>query len=217
MKGRIWYCRKAGDIVGIKVPQYRWAKTIKELDGNKCAFCGSIERIEAHHIQQKAEAEAVSTDLENGITLCHKCHYTAHGADFTTNHRKIPDWRGLFTTEPEIMQAFIADYAAQKVVIAVPKGRKEEIQAFAAQTGESVNGFINRAIDEKVTAGQHNRIAKRPGRFAPVSFSQRNFAQSDKKMALSRFTVYAHLTIYTGFTVYYCLLLHGLPCSHYVL
>lgn len=150
MQGRIWYCRKAGDIVGIKVPQYRWAKTIKELDGNKCAFCGSIERIEAHHIQQKAEAEAVSTDLENGITLCHKCHYTAHGADFTTNHRKIPDWRGLFTTEPEIMQAFIADYAAQKVVIAVPKGRKEEIQAFAAQTGESVNGFISEAIDEKL-------------------------------------------------------------------
>lgn len=148
MQGRIWYCRKAGDIVGIKVPQYRWAKTIKELDGNKCAFCGSIERIEAHHIQQKAEAEAVSTDLENGITLCHKCHYTAHGADFTTNHRKMPDWRGLFTTEPEIMQAFIADYAAQKVVIAVPKGRKDEIQVFAAQTGESVNGFINRAIGE---------------------------------------------------------------------
>lgn len=132
--------------MGIKVPQYRWGKTIKELDGNKCAFCGSIEKIEAHHIQQKAEA--LSTDLENGITLCHKCHYTAHGADFTTNHRKKPDWRGLFTTEPEIMQAFIADYAAQKVVIAVPKGRKEEIQAFAAQTGESVNGFINRAIGE---------------------------------------------------------------------
>lgn len=136
--------------MGIKVPQYRWGKTIEELDGNKCAFCGSIERIEAHHIQQKAEAEALSTDLENGITLCHKCHYTAHGADFTTNHRKIPDWRGLFTTEPEIMQAFIADYAAQKVVIAVPKGRKEEIQAHAEAHGQSVNGFISEAIDEKL-------------------------------------------------------------------
>ena len=134
--------------MGIKVPAYRWAKNIKELDGNKCVFCGSIEKIEAHHIQQKAEAEAEATDLENGITLCHKCHYTAHDGDFTTNHRKIPDWRGLFTTEPEIMQAFIADYAEQKVVIAVPKGRKDEIQAFAAQTGESVNGFINRAIGE---------------------------------------------------------------------
>ena len=33
-----------------------------------------------------------------------------------------------------------------RINLTVPKGRKEEIQAFAAQTGESVNGFINRAI-----------------------------------------------------------------------
>lgn len=40
--------------------------------------------------------------------------------------------------------------AYDKVLVRMPKGRKEEIQAFAAQTGESVNGFINRAIDEKL-------------------------------------------------------------------
>lgn len=32
--------------------------------------------------------------------------------------------------------------------ITVPKGRKADIQAHAAQRGESMNGFINRAIDE---------------------------------------------------------------------
>lgn len=35
-----------------------------------------------------------------------------------------------------------------RINLTVPKGRKEEIQAFAVQTGESVNGFINRAIGE---------------------------------------------------------------------
>lgn len=35
-----------------------------------------------------------------------------------------------------------------RINLTVPKGRKDEIQAFAAQTGESVNGFINRAISE---------------------------------------------------------------------
>lgn len=35
-----------------------------------------------------------------------------------------------------------------RINLTVPKGRKEEIQAFAAQTSESVNGFINRAIGE---------------------------------------------------------------------
>ena len=38
--------------------------------------------------------------------------------------------------------------AYELIILTVPKGRKEEIQAFAAQTGESVNGFINRAIGE---------------------------------------------------------------------
>ena len=40
------------------------------------------------------------------------------------------------------------DKAYDKVLVRMPKGRKDEIQAFAAQTGESVNGFINRAIGE---------------------------------------------------------------------
>lgn len=35
-----------------------------------------------------------------------------------------------------------------RINLTVPKGRKDEIQAFAAQTGESVNCFINRAIGE---------------------------------------------------------------------
>ena len=38
--------------------------------------------------------------------------------------------------------------AYDKVLVRMPKGRKDEIQVFAAQTGESVNGFINRAIGE---------------------------------------------------------------------
>lgn len=40
------------------------------------------------------------------------------------------------------------DKAYDKVLVRMHKGRKGEIQTFAAQTGESVNGFINRAIGE---------------------------------------------------------------------
>lgn len=32
--------------------------------------------------------------------------------------------------------------------IVVPKGKKEQIKAFAESKGESLNGFVNRAIDE---------------------------------------------------------------------
>ena len=38
--------------------------------------------------------------------------------------------------------------AYDEIKIRVPKGRKEEIQAFAVSQGESTNGFINRAISE---------------------------------------------------------------------
>lgn len=35
-----------------------------------------------------------------------------------------------------------------KILVRVPKGKKAVIQDFAAAHGESVNGFINRAVDE---------------------------------------------------------------------
>lgn len=35
-----------------------------------------------------------------------------------------------------------------RVNLTMPKGKKEAVQAHATQLGESVNAFINRAIDE---------------------------------------------------------------------
>ena len=37
-----------------------------------------------------------------------------------------------------------------RVNVTMPKGRKEEIKAHAESKGESVNAFINRAIDETI-------------------------------------------------------------------
>lgn len=38
--------------------------------------------------------------------------------------------------------------AYDRVNLTMPKGRKEEVRTHAEARGESVNGFINRAIDE---------------------------------------------------------------------
>ncbi len=43
--------------------------------------------------------------------------------------------------------------AYDRINIAVPKGKKEEIKAAADSQGKSVNGFINEAIDEKMKRG----------------------------------------------------------------
>ncbi len=38
--------------------------------------------------------------------------------------------------------------AYDRINLIVPKGKKAEMQAHAEANGESLNGFINRAIDE---------------------------------------------------------------------
>lgn len=47
-----------------------------------------------------------------------------------------------------------------EIRIRMPKGRKDIIQAHAAAQGESVNGFINRAIDHEMErdneGGEHS-------------------------------------------------------------
>ena len=40
------------------------------------------------------------------------------------------------------------DKTYDQINIVVPKGKKADIQAFAAEHGESLNGFINRLIDK---------------------------------------------------------------------
>jgi len=37
-----------------------------------------------------------------------------------------------------------------RIELKVPKGRKAELQEHAQQQGESLNGFVNRAIDHEV-------------------------------------------------------------------
>ena len=43
------------------------------------------------------------------------------------------------------------DKAYDEIKVRVPKGKKENIQKYASALGESVNSFINSAIDEKIT------------------------------------------------------------------
>ena len=45
------------------------------------------------------------------------------------------------------------DYIARtydRINLTVPKGRKEVLAAIAADSGQSVNAFINQAIDERI-------------------------------------------------------------------
>lgn len=64
-----------------------WGRAVIERDGYRCRRCGSTEDLEAHHIQDYANHPALRFDLDNGITLCRKCHDMEHP------WRVNKDWR----------------------------------------------------------------------------------------------------------------------------
>lgn len=58
--------------------KYRqWRASVLMRDG-RCVFCGSTENLVAHHIKPFATHEGLRTDINNGITLCDKCHRALH-------------------------------------------------------------------------------------------------------------------------------------------
>jgi len=74
----------------------KWMDAVKERDG-VCMRCGAAEGLESHHIEplseiverlgitsRKAARENAAElwSLENGITLCQRCHYKEHGRTY---------------------------------------------------------------------------------------------------------------------------------------
>jgi len=52
-------------------------------------------------------------------------------------------------------QKAVAKYMANnydEIKVRVPKGKKDKIKAHAESKGESLNGFVNRAIDEAMSS-----------------------------------------------------------------
>jgi uncharacterized protein YlaI len=55
-----------------------WAKRIKREFSYKCAMCETEDSLEAHHIYFKSLFPSRIDDLDNGISLCTKCHDRVH-------------------------------------------------------------------------------------------------------------------------------------------
>lgn len=55
-----------------------WSEIIKIRSGNQCEKCGSRTTLQSHHLIERSKSTLLSTDLENGICLCTKCHMWWH-------------------------------------------------------------------------------------------------------------------------------------------
>lgn len=67
---------------GVRVtsPYHAWVQRVKMNDDFTCQRCGTTEELESHHIIPVSRAPELATDLNNGITLCEKCHKLYHSS-----------------------------------------------------------------------------------------------------------------------------------------
>lgn len=56
-----------------------WRMAVFERDGFKCQICGQVGgELNAHHIKHFKDYPAERFNVDNGITLCSKCHKELH-------------------------------------------------------------------------------------------------------------------------------------------
>lgn len=101
-----------------------WSQKVRQRDNCKCVVCGSKENLQAHHLLEKHYYPQFANNVDNGITLCRKCHRAAHNGSF----------------QP---------YSSALYPLAIPyEVVWAKIKAYADSKGESINGFVNKAIDK---------------------------------------------------------------------
>ena len=64
--------------------QREWSNAVKKRDKYTCQECGfkygsKDSPLNAHHIVRWADSVELRYELDNGITLCKRCHYKVHG------------------------------------------------------------------------------------------------------------------------------------------
>jgi 5-methylcytosine-specific restriction endonuclease McrA len=63
----------------VKLDGHRYRKLHRQIlqrDGWRCQMCGSMQRLQVHHIQFRSHSG--SDEEQNLITLCAECHAQTH-------------------------------------------------------------------------------------------------------------------------------------------
>lgn len=55
-----------------------WHNKVLKRDNYFCQVCGSKKHLEVHHLESYSSTPQLRTSLNNGITLCYKCHKNIH-------------------------------------------------------------------------------------------------------------------------------------------
>jgi hypothetical protein len=59
----------------------QWVKEVKKRDNHTCQYCGTKRKLQIHHIKMFVTNPELRMDINNGITLCKKCHESIKGIE----------------------------------------------------------------------------------------------------------------------------------------
>lgn len=80
---------KASKLKRTSAEYKEWRKKVFERDNFTCQNCGKTGRdIEAHHIKEQSRYPELIYDVNNGLTLCHKCHKETDNYGVKVQHKK---------------------------------------------------------------------------------------------------------------------------------
>lgn len=86
-----------------------WVRKVFERDNYTCQCCGKRGgNLNAHHLYNFSEHEELRYDINNGITLCEKCHLIAYPNSFHSIY-------GEHNNTPKQVQEYIQNYQNCKI------------------------------------------------------------------------------------------------------
>lgn len=68
---------------------FDWRIKVFERDNFTCQKCLNKKELHPHHIKEFAKYPELRFDVENGLTLCERCHGEIHGIDYKRNKKKL--------------------------------------------------------------------------------------------------------------------------------
>ena len=113
-------------IIRLSAADKQWSGIVRKRDG-KCAVCGSVVNLAAHHIEGRAK-KATRLLVENGITLCPSHH--VFNNDFSA-HRTPKDFKNWFIKTFPKRWKIIQDKLKSKIT------EREAILEFQKKVGDN--------------------------------------------------------------------------------
>lgn len=131
-----------------------WSDKVKARDENKCALCGSIDHLQAHHIKPQILYPECSEDIDNGVTLCKECHQKTHGGHFA-GYKVLPV-NGIDPDPENRMPKYEEsrrkeNATRRRIAWGSTRTNEDIIHKAAEASGQSPNLYIAEAISRRLT------------------------------------------------------------------